>query len=184
MRKCWFTVRKKVKFTLWQVNQWIARRRTTVLFSKARERLATVSRISASSSALICDHAQIFSIPWRFPATIKEIPSDVVKFISDQIEAVRFDIAEAGRFELLKLRVRNHIESKCRNDLVKEQRDLLARQKEELEAALVRVKQLEGIIPICSYCKKIKDEHDSWVQLEDYITKRSEALFSHGISFF
>lgn len=54
--------------------------------------------------------------------------------------------------ELLKLRVQNHIESKLRNDLVKEQRDLLARQKAELETALERIKRLEGIIPICSYC--------------------------------
>jgi DNA-binding response OmpR family regulator len=83
--------------------------------------------------------------------------------------------------ELLKLRVRNHIESKGRNDLVKEQRDLLARQKEELEAALARVKRLEGIIPICSYCKKIRDDHNSWHQLEQYITEHSEAMFSHGI---
>jgi len=84
-------------------------------------------------------------------------------------------------FDLLKLRVRNHIELKQRNDLVKEQRDLLALQKEELELALARVKQLEGIIPICSYCKKIKDDKSSWHQLEQYITDHSDALFSHGV---
>ncbi|NTW98556.1 MAG: response regulator [Geobacteraceae bacterium] len=83
--------------------------------------------------------------------------------------------------DLLKLRVRNHIESKERNDLVKEQRNLLARQKEELEAVLARVKQLEGIIPICSYCKKIRDDQSSWHQLEQYISDHSEALFSHAI---
>lgn len=82
--------------------------------------------------------------------------------------------------DLLILRVRNHIESKQRNDLVKEQRDLLVRQKEELEAALARVKQLEGIIPICSYCKKIRDDQNSWHQLEQYISDNSEAVFSHG----
>lgn len=51
----------------------------------------------------------------------------------------------------------------------------------ELTAALAKVKQLEGIIPICSYCKKIRDDKESWQQLESYITKHSEALFSHGI---
>ena len=76
--------------------------------------------------------------------------------------------------DLLKLRVRNHIESKRRNDLVKEQRD-------QLEAALARVKQLEGIIPICMFCKKIRDDQQSWHQLEAYISDHSEALFSHGI---
>lgn len=83
--------------------------------------------------------------------------------------------------DLLKLRVQNHLESKDRNDLLKEQRDLLIRQKEELEAALARVRQLEGIIPICSYCKKIRDDQNSWQQLETYISQHSEAMFSHGI---
>lgn len=83
--------------------------------------------------------------------------------------------------DLLKLRVQNHLESKDRNDLLKEQRDLLIRQKEELEAALARVRQLEGIIPICSYCKKIRDDQNSWQQLETYISQHSEAMFSHGM---
>ena len=82
--------------------------------------------------------------------------------------------------ELLKLRVRNHIALKERNDLVKEQRDLLTRRTEELEAALDRVKLLEGIIPICMYCKKIRDDQNSWQQLERYISDHSEAIFSHG----
>ena len=51
----------------------------------------------------------------------------------------------------------------------------------ELRATLAKVKQLEGIIPICMYCKKIRDDKESWQQLEGYITEHSEALFSHGI---
>lgn len=51
----------------------------------------------------------------------------------------------------------------------------------ELKQALERVKQLEGIIPICMYCKKIKDDQNSWYQLEQYISDHSEARFSHGI---
>jgi hypothetical protein len=50
-----------------------------------------------------------------------------------------------------------------------------------LEAALAKVKLLEGIIPICSYCKKIRDDKESWHQMESYISEHSEALFSHGI---
>ena len=49
------------------------------------------------------------------------------------------------------------------------------------EVLLARVKQLEGIIPICSYCKKIRDDQNSWQQLEQYISEHSEAVFSHGI---
>ncbi|WP_085813745.1 response regulator [Geoanaerobacter pelophilus] len=82
--------------------------------------------------------------------------------------------------ELLKLRVRNLVSLKQRTDLVREQRDLLARQKEELEAALARVRQLEGIIPICMFCKKIKDDKESWRQLEDYVSQHSDVMFSHS----
>jgi DNA-binding response OmpR family regulator len=64
---------------------------------------------------------------------------------------------------------------------LKRSRDELKRQKEELEATLARIRRLEGIIPICSYCKKIRNEENSWEQLEVYITDHSEALFSHGI---
>lgn len=51
----------------------------------------------------------------------------------------------------------------------------------ELKAALAKVKLLEGILPICMYCKKIKDDEQGWQPLERYITDHSEALFSHGI---
>ncbi len=90
-------------------------------------------------------------------------------------------LAKPVNLVLLKLRVRNHIALKERNDLVRIQRDLLAEQKEELEAALARTRRLEGIIPICAYCKKIRDDQNSWNQFEQYITDHSDALFSHGI---
>lgn len=51
----------------------------------------------------------------------------------------------------------------------------------ELEAALEHVKQLQGILPICSYCKKIRDDQDYWQTLETYVSARSKAEFSHGI---
>jgi len=51
----------------------------------------------------------------------------------------------------------------------------------QLMDAQAKVKHLEGIIPICMYCKKIRDDVESWQQLEQYITEHSEALFSHGI---
>jgi PAS domain S-box-containing protein len=50
-----------------------------------------------------------------------------------------------------------------------------------LEAARANVRHLEGIIPICMYCKKIRDDEESWQQMESYISQHSEALFSHGI---
>jgi sigma-B regulation protein RsbU (phosphoserine phosphatase) len=51
----------------------------------------------------------------------------------------------------------------------------------ELEEVLARVKQLQGLLPICSYCKKIRDDRNYWQQVEAYISQHSEAVFSHGI---
>ena len=51
----------------------------------------------------------------------------------------------------------------------------------ELERALAEVKQLHGILPICSYCRKIRDDSDYWQTVEQYLATHSEAKFSHGI---
>ncbi len=51
----------------------------------------------------------------------------------------------------------------------------------ELEEALSQVKQLEGMLPICSYCRRVRDDHDYWQQVETYIADRTDASFSHGI---
>lgn len=46
---------------------------------------------------------------------------------------------------------------------------------------LHRMKHLEGILPVCASCKKIRDERGNWHRFESYISERSEADFSHGI---
>jgi phosphoserine phosphatase RsbU/P len=43
------------------------------------------------------------------------------------------------------------------------------------------VKQLQGILPICTYCKKIRDDANFWQRVEAYISAHSDARFSHGI---
>jgi hypothetical protein len=43
------------------------------------------------------------------------------------------------------------------------------------------IKLLEGFIPICAKCKKIRNKEDKWEQMEDYISKHSLAKFSHGL---
>jgi DNA-binding response OmpR family regulator len=57
----------------------------------------------------------------------------------------------------------------------------LARRVRDLEDALAQVKQLQGMLPICCYCKKIRDDSNYWQQVEHYISSHSGARFSHGI---
>ena len=51
----------------------------------------------------------------------------------------------------------------------------------DLRIALEEIKTIKGIIPICMYCKGIRDDKGAWNKLEKYITEHSEAQFSHGI---
>lgn len=80
------------------------------------------------------------------------------------------------------------------NELVNKERELARQNKrlsllreelsakvKELESTLARVKQLEGILPICMYCKKIRDDRHAWHKLEEYISSHADVLFSHGL---
>jgi len=51
----------------------------------------------------------------------------------------------------------------------------------ELEAALGYVKTLQEILPICMYCRKIRDDKQSWQQIEAYLAQQADVKFSHGI---
>jgi len=79
-------------------------------------------------------------------------------------------------FDPRELRARLHVGVR----IVQLQRALMERF-QELEDALKRVKQLQGLLPICSYCKKIRNDRNYWEQVDAYITSHSEAQFSHGV---
>jgi YesN/AraC family two-component response regulator len=59
-----------------------------------------------------------------------------------------------------------------------EERD---RTMKELQATIARLNTLHGILPICSSCKKIRDDKGAWSQLELYIMDHTDATFSHGL---
>jgi hypothetical protein len=67
------------------------------------------------------------------------------------------------------------------------QMKLLALQREELlrqlTSALQEIKTLKGLFPICSWCKKIRDDGGYWNQIEVYLAEHTEASFTHGICF-
>ncbi|MCP4695020.1 MAG: response regulator [Desulfobacterales bacterium] len=67
------------------------------------------------------------------------------------------------------------------NKLLEVNNKLLHEKNAELEEALSNIKMLKGLVPICGKCKKIRDDNGFWNQLETYIEKHSEVLFSHGL---
>jgi PAS domain S-box-containing protein len=51
----------------------------------------------------------------------------------------------------------------------------------ELKASLEQTRKLQGLLPICAHCKNIRDDEGYWHQVEAYVTRHSDATFSHGI---
>ena len=74
------------------------------------------------------------------------------------------------------LRARVHVGAR-----ILELQSRLADRVRELESALAGVRQLQGLLPICCYCKKIRDDRNYWQQVESYISAHSEVQFSHGV---
>lgn len=83
-------------------------------------------------------------------------------------------VGKPFRPEELQVRVATHVGLKVARD-----RELALRR--ELEEALRQVKQLSGLLPICAWCKKIRNDQGYWDQLEGYLAARAGIVFSHGI---
>ena len=64
---------------------------------------------------------------------------------------------------------------------VVEMQAIMARQIKELQSAMAHIKTLQGILPMCMYCKKIRDDKQYWQQVEGYISEHTEAHLSHGV---
>lgn len=104
--------------------------------------------------------------PYRI--TTKE---GLVKTISDWTFIVR---DEEGKITHYKGIVEDITE---RRQLEKEREKLVC----ELQDALDRIKTLSGLLPICMYCKKIRDDKGNWLQVESYISTHTDTVFSHGV---
>ena len=113
----------------------------------------------------------------RFP----RLPVIVMTGTDDEalgLEALKYgaqDYLVKGQFDdrTLKRVIRYAIE---RKDLLNEKEELILK----LQEALHQVKQLTGLLPTCCECRKIRTPEGNWVQMESYISKHSEAVFSHG----
>ncbi len=76
--------------------------------------------------------------------------------------------------------VKYYIQEELKRQVVEKTCDL-EKTNQELNNAIAEIRTLRGIIPICSSCKKIRDDQGFWQQVESYVTKHTEATFSHGI---
>jgi len=83
-----------------------------------------------------------------------------------------------GRLGMAVRRALKDVEERHRMARLEAAREKLIK---ELQDALAHVKQLRGMLPICSSCKKIRDDRGYWEQIELYVQEHTDAMFSHGI---
>jgi len=119
---------------------------------------------------------------------LRDVPIIMVTAMTDPVflvsafeaGAMDYIMKPVKKVELL-ARVGSALKLKKETDRRKTQEEALKKSNAELRQALQEVKVLRGFIPICMSCKKIRDDKGFWQQLESYIQKHSEALFSHGV---
>lgn len=124
--------------------------------------------------AEVCRRAQA-ARPERPPYLILLTTRDSKEDIATGLQAGANDYITKP-FNARELRAR--LEVGCRVVALEER---LATKVRELETALAQIKTLGGIVPICSHCRRIRDDAGYWNQLEAYLAAHSDALVSHGL---
>ena len=90
-------------------------------------------------------------------------------------------ISKPFQMEEVLARVKTHLTLRTLQKDLEEKNARLQGLNKDLQRALDEIKTLQGILPICANCKKIRDENNTWKMLEEYICEHSEAEFTHGI---
>lgn len=120
--------------------------------------------------------------------SFKEIPVVMISATSEERKIVEafeagamdFIPKPAKKLELL-ARIRSVLRLKAEIDARKSREAELEKTVKELQKNIAKVNTLSGLLPICSFCKQIRDDQGYWQQVEKYVSKHSEASFSHSI---
>ena len=93
-----------------------------------------------------------------------------------RLTGVNIDITERKLAELEVRRLNDELEAR-----VLERTTVLESTVSELRQALAEIRSLRGLLPVCAWCKKIRDDAGTWMALERYVEEHSDAEVSHGI---
>ena len=142
---------------------------------KALQTKNLMESIVTAAFFFLCSFPFIF-VSWRFfgATTLR------LRAMNEELTVHRDHLEELVHARTLELQTANE---RLRDELYERERveQALQKEKRKLEEALVQVKTLSGLLPICSSCKKIRDDKGYWNQIESYIRDHSEAEFSHSI---
>ena len=129
----------------------------------------------------VCKHLQeeesTQDIPIIFISALDDVLDKVKAFSLGGVDYVTKPL----QMEEVLARVKTHLSIKALREALVAKNACLERTNAALQSALAEIKTLQGILPICANCKKIRDRQGDWNPLEVYIQKHSDAEFSHGI---
>ena len=123
-------------------------------------------------------------IPIIFLSALHNVNDKINAFKSGGVDY----ISKPFQVEEVLVRINTHLTNcalqnqlELKNSQLHEQNKQLEKRQAELQQALENIKTLQGLIPICAKCKNVRDDDGFWEQVESYITKHSDAIFSHSI---
>lgn len=124
----------------------------------------------------------LFMVEYLFPDTVRGYSSPGQRFLDVYFS---FAISTAVIFIIIALILESHDREKNKLDkskrLLEEKMQLLSRTNMDLEEALGKIQTLNGLLPICASCKKIRDDAGYWDRIESYIERHSQAVFTHSL---
>jgi len=168
---------------------------TAVLKKAGHEPVETVNGLEAWEALQQPDAPRLVILDWMMPEMdglevlrrVRALPGDrppYILMLTSKIDKAEIIAGlDAGANDYLTKpfdvgELRSRIEVGLR---MVEMQDELAGKIGELQRSLAEVKTLRGIVPICASCKKIRDDHGYWSQVEVYVRDHTEAEFSHGV---
>lgn len=116
------------------------------------------------------DDAATRDIPIIFMTALNDIESRLRGFAVGGVDYVTKPL----RYPEVLARLNTHLTNRILQKTLQEK-------VEQLETVLAQVKTLQGLLPICAHCKKIRDDKGYWQQLESYLEEHSDVEFSHGL---
>lgn len=128
---------------------------------------------------LACADMEISHVQSLLRRDLVETLLTILFFLGCSLPFIALFHAHAARLRVVNsdlARHRDHLE-----ELVRERTRELEAGQQELRTALAEVRTLSGLLPMCSSCKKIRDDQGCWNTLEGYVEAHSEAEFTHGM---
>jgi len=143
------------------------------LDSLKEDRCHTCKLIHADSRQILCTKCSLMGQEGIHVFSL-ETPDRFFGFLTLKIDTT-------GKFTPYESFLRNFANSATINMENRWQKEKMAIANNELQQALKEIKTLRGILPLCSFCKKIRDDKGYWEEVDVYIHKHSQADISHGI---